>query len=166
MRAAIALRDHWRATHERGARASQLSRPRVTYDSAPAIGALRSRVNGKTSAPTHFSAAYSSSCARNARGGTLRTGRSEHDDGTYIGIDVGTACYYARAMGRAKRITANLPEDLLNEAMSVTRKGITETLVEGLNLVRRARGFEKAMALRGKVRLDVDLEASRERSRR
>lgn len=69
-------------------------------------------------------------------------------------------------MGRAKRITANLPEDLLNEAMSVTRKGITETLVEGLRLVRRARGFEKAMALRGKVRLDVDLEASRERSRR
>jgi len=69
-------------------------------------------------------------------------------------------------MARAKRITANLPEDLLNEAMSVTRKGITETLVEGLKLVRRARGFEKAMALRGKVRLDVDLEASRERSRR
>jgi hypothetical protein len=69
-------------------------------------------------------------------------------------------------MSRAKRITANLPEDLLNEAMSVTRKGITETLVEGLRLVRRARGFEKAMALRGKVRLDVDLEASRERSRR
>jgi hypothetical protein len=69
-------------------------------------------------------------------------------------------------MGGAKRITANLPEDLLNEAMSVTRKGITETLVEGLRLVRRARGFEKAMALRGRVRLDVDLEASRERRRR
>jgi len=67
---------------------------------------------------------------------------------------------------RAKRITANLPEDLLDDAMKVTRKGITETLVEGLRLVRRARGFEKAMALRGKVRLDIDLEASRERSRR
>jgi hypothetical protein len=67
---------------------------------------------------------------------------------------------------KARRITANLPEDLLEDAMKVTRKGITETLVEGLRLVRRARGFEKAMALRGKVRLDVDLEASRERRRR
>lgn len=68
--------------------------------------------------------------------------------------------------GRAKRITANLPEDLLEDAMKVTRKGITATLVEGLRLVRRARGFEKAMALRGKVQLDIDLEASRERDRR
>ncbi|MCW5888993.1 MAG: hypothetical protein KIT14_00420 [bacterium] len=66
----------------------------------------------------------------------------------------------------AKRITANLPEDLLAEAMKVTRKGITETLVEGLRLVRQARGAAKAMALRGKIRLDVDLEASRERRRR
>lgn len=50
--------------------------------------------------------------------------------------------------------------------MKVTRKGITDTLVEGLRLVRRARGYEKAMALRGKVRLDIDLETSRERGRR
>lgn len=66
----------------------------------------------------------------------------------------------------AKRITANLPQELLSEAMKVTRKGITDTLVEGLQLLRRTRGYEKAMALRGKVRLDIDLEASRERGRR
>jgi hypothetical protein len=66
----------------------------------------------------------------------------------------------------ARRITANLPEDLLEEAMQATRKGITDTLVEGLRLVRRARAYEKALALRGKVRLDVDLESSRERRRR
>ena len=69
-------------------------------------------------------------------------------------------------MGRARRITANLPEDLLRDAMQVTRKGITDTLVEGLRLVRRARAYEKAMALRGTLRLDVDLDASRERARR
>lgn len=74
--------------------------------------------------------------------------------------------YDSRMAARARRITANLPEDLLADAMKVTRKGITATLVEGLRLVRRARGFEKAMALRGKVKLDVDLEASRERTRR
>ena len=66
-------------------------------------------------------------------------------------------------MTRAKRVTANLPEDLLRDAMEVTQKGITETLVEGLRLVRRARGYEKAMALRGKLHLDIALEESRER---
>jgi hypothetical protein len=50
--------------------------------------------------------------------------------------------------------------------MEVTGKGITETLVEGLRLVRRARAYEKAMALRGKVKLSIDLDASRERRRR
>jgi len=42
-------------------------------------------------------------------------------------------------MTTGRRITANLPEGLLEEAMAVTGKGITETLVEGLRLVRRAR---------------------------
>jgi hypothetical protein len=69
-------------------------------------------------------------------------------------------------MERARRITANLPGDLLDDAMEVTGKGITETLVEGLHLVRRTRLYDKAMALRGKVRLDVDLETARERNRR
>ena len=66
----------------------------------------------------------------------------------------------------ARRITANLPKDLLEEAMQATRKGITDTLVEGLRLVRRARAYEKALALRGKIRLEIDLEGSRERRRR
>jgi len=69
-------------------------------------------------------------------------------------------------MTNAKRITANLPKDLLEEAMKTTDKGITETLVEGLRLVRRQSAYEKAMALRGKIKLDIDLETSRERHRR
>lgn len=69
-------------------------------------------------------------------------------------------------MGEARRITANIPDELLRDAMKVTRKGITETLVEGLRLVRRTRAYEKALAMRGKMRLDVDLRASRERGRR
>ena len=69
-------------------------------------------------------------------------------------------------MTKGRRITANLPGQLLEEAMEVTGKGITETLVEGLRLVRHARAYEKAMALRGKVDLSIDLEASRERRRR
>jgi hypothetical protein len=69
-------------------------------------------------------------------------------------------------MGRARRITANLPADLLDDAMRITGKGITETLVAGLRLVRRTRAYEKAMALRGKVHLAIDLDESRERARR
>ncbi len=65
-----------------------------------------------------------------------------------------------------KRITANLPDDLLREAMEVTGKGITETLIEGLLRVRRMRAFEKAQALRRRIILKVDLEESRERHSR
>ena len=69
-------------------------------------------------------------------------------------------------MNRVRRVTANLPEEVLDDAMSVTGKGITDTLVAGLHLVRRARAHRKAMALRGRVELRVDLARSRERGRR
>jgi hypothetical protein len=69
-------------------------------------------------------------------------------------------------MNRTRRVTANLPEELLEEAMRATGGGITETLTEGLRLVRRTRAYPKAMALKGKLRLRVDLDASRERRRR
>ena len=66
-------------------------------------------------------------------------------------------------MSDVKRITANLPEDLLEEAMETTGKGITDTLTEGLELVRRTRAYRKAVALRGTLDLRIDLEESRER---
>ena len=69
-------------------------------------------------------------------------------------------------MMNVRRVTANLPANLLDDALEVTGKGITETLVEGLERVRQARAYQKAMALRGKLKLVVDLEASRERRRR
>jgi hypothetical protein len=69
-------------------------------------------------------------------------------------------------MNKTRRVTANLPGDLLEDAMHVTGKGVTETLVTGLRLVKRARAYDKAMALRGKVQLAVDLDHSRERPRR
>ena len=63
-------------------------------------------------------------------------------------------------------MTANLPEDLLKDAMEASGKGITDTLVAGLRLVRQSRAHGKAMALRGKITLDIDLDDSRERRRR
>lgn len=70
-----------------------------------------------------------------------------------------------RAAAPTRRVTANLPQELLERARRVTGKGITETLVEGLELVRRSSAAAKARALRGKLTLDLDLESSRERPR-
>jgi len=67
-------------------------------------------------------------------------------------------------MNRIKRTTANLPADLLAQASTITGKGITETLIEGLRLIKRTSAFEKAQALRGKVKFDIDLDLSRERT--
>lgn len=66
-------------------------------------------------------------------------------------------------MSNTRRITANLPDDLLEEAMETTGKGITDTLIEGLERVLRARAHRKAMALKGRLALDIDLEVARER---
>ncbi len=71
---------------------------------------------------------------------------------------------YALRMSKTRRITANLPEDLLAAACRTTGKGITETLTAGLELVRRSGAAEKARRLRGKIHIDLDV--SRERTRR
>ncbi len=69
-------------------------------------------------------------------------------------------------MNVTRRITANIPLGLLNEAQRVTGRGITQTLVAGLELVKRSAAVAKAARLKGRLRLDIDLEASRERARR
>jgi hypothetical protein len=63
-----------------------------------------------------------------------------------------------------KRVTVNLPAKLLSEAEQVSGRGITETIVQGLELLARRRAYGKALALKGKLRLDLNLDSSRERS--
>jgi hypothetical protein len=65
-----------------------------------------------------------------------------------------------------KRVTVNLPRRLLEDAASVTGAGTTETLVQGLELLARRRAYAKAMALKGKLDIRIDLDAARERSGR
>ena len=67
-------------------------------------------------------------------------------------------------LSMTKRITANLPAALLDEATSASGKGITETLIAGLELVKRSRAFAKAQAIRGKIHLDLDMDEIRERT--
>ena len=71
----------------------------------------------------------------------------------------------ARARSDTRRVTANLPARLLEQACQTTGKGITETLVRGLEMVRRSSAAAKARALKGRIHLDIDLAASRERPR-
>jgi hypothetical protein len=54
----------------------------------------------------------------------------------------------------------------MTKARRVTGKGITDTRLTGLRLVRRTRAYRKAMSLRGKVKLEIELDESRERPRR
>lgn len=65
----------------------------------------------------------------------------------------------------SRRISANLPFELLQEAQAVTGRGLTETLVQGLELVRRSAAYHKAQKLRGRLKLSIDLNKSRERTR-
>jgi hypothetical protein len=68
--------------------------------------------------------------------------------------------------GKIKRITANLPEDLVKDATAATGASLTETLIEGLRLIKRAAAYGKARSLKGKLDLSIDMDVSRERTRR
>jgi hypothetical protein len=67
---------------------------------------------------------------------------------------------------KTRRVTANVPTKLLEEACLVSGLGITETLLQGLERVRRSGAAAKAKKLEGKLKLEVDREVSRERARR
>ena len=66
-------------------------------------------------------------------------------------------------MRRTCRVTVDLPVALLAGAQEITGKGITDTLIEGLELLTRRRFYRRALALRGKLRLDVNLDELRGR---
>jgi len=67
---------------------------------------------------------------------------------------------------KIKRITANIPESLLKDATAVTGESLTETIIQGLKLIKRTAAYSKAQALKGKLNLELDIEVSRERTRR
>jgi hypothetical protein len=66
----------------------------------------------------------------------------------------------------SRRVTANLPADLVEEALRITGSSLTQTLTEGLRLVKHSEAYAKARRLKGKILLDVDLSTSRERGGR
>ena len=83
-----------------------------------------------------------------------------------LDLDTYVDQYRRMSDDEVKRVTVNLPRHLLRDASEVTGAGTTETIVQGLQLLARRRAYTKALALKGKLDLRIDLEASRERAGR
>ncbi len=69
---------------------------------------------------------------------------------------------WALSMTDKRKITLEVPEDLLERALAASGEGITRTVRRGLELVAAGRAYDELRQLRGKVKLGIDLEALRE----
>jgi hypothetical protein len=72
--------------------------------------------------------------------------------------------WYPKGMGAARKITIEVPVDLLQKAQQATGAGITQTVRTGLELVAASRTYARLRQLRGKVRFSrtlADLKADR-----
>jgi len=65
-------------------------------------------------------------------------------------------------MQTARKITVQLPEELLEKAQRTTGLGITPTIRRGLELVAAGEVYEKLRRLKGKVKFSIDWESLRE----
>jgi len=65
-------------------------------------------------------------------------------------------------MATTRKVTVEVPEDLIARALQASGEGVTATIRRGLELVAAGRAYEDLKALRGKVRLGLDLERLRE----
>jgi hypothetical protein len=67
-------------------------------------------------------------------------------------------------MGRARKITIEVPPDLLDKAQRASGTGITQTVRTGLQLVAASETYARLRHLRGKVRFSrtfAELKADR-----
>jgi hypothetical protein len=64
-------------------------------------------------------------------------------------------------MGKLKKVTVNLPEDMLANAQRLTGKGITSTLIEGLESLEKRALRSALRRMKGKVAFELDLERTR-----
>ena len=61
-----------------------------------------------------------------------------------------------------QKITVNVPESVLADALAVTGEGITQTVREGLERVARSRVYKQLGRMHGSSKIDLDIEALRE----
>lgn len=68
-------------------------------------------------------------------------------------------------MRRVKKISTNIPEDLLRKACDLTNLNQTEALIAGLRELIAQHQRESIVDLKGRVRVDLDLDRIRQRVR-
>ena len=62
---------------------------------------------------------------------------------------------------KLKKLTLQVPTDLLIRATQATGEGITPTIRRGLELVAASGAYQNLRSLKGKVKLDIDVEKIR-----
>ena len=65
-------------------------------------------------------------------------------------------------MGNARtKITVTLPAEILRRARTITGRGVTQTVIAGLEALDRQERRSALRALKGRVRIALDLEQTR-----
>ena len=67
-------------------------------------------------------------------------------------------------MGKQKKlrkVTLLLPETLIDQALAASGVGLTPTVRKGLESIVKAKAFADVRALRGKVKLNIDVDELR-----
>ncbi|MCC6639885.1 MAG: hypothetical protein IT386_01835 [Deltaproteobacteria bacterium] len=59
------------------------------------------------------------------------------------------------------KITVTLPSETLRRARTITGRGITDTIIAGLEALDRRERRSALRALKGRLRIDLDLEQTR-----
>ena len=65
-------------------------------------------------------------------------------------------------MGEMRKITVEVPADLLERVQGFTREGVTETVRTALRKMDALRAQQELRSLRGSFRFTIDLDALRE----
>ena len=65
------------------------------------------------------------------------------------------------SMGRVRKITVEVDEELLARAQKQVRDGVTATVRRGLEILAAADAYEKLGRMRGKVKFSTDLATMR-----
>lgn len=74
----------------------------------------------------------------------------------------GVRCWYTRRMAQSRKVTVELPIDLVRRAQESTGENLTATIRKGLELVAASRAAEKLRRMRGKVKFSIDYRELRE----
>lgn len=80
----------------------------------------------------------------------LVLGDTVYDAGIMYGI--------VEIMPKVRKVTVDLPKDLLEKAQRASGAGITQTIRTGLQLVAASQTYARLRQLRGKVRFSLTLD--------